>query len=250
MRMMPKKANMKSIDEAASLITAIALDDSHGYAQNNRTGNPDYDCSYLIRDVLIKAGFDITFTWTGNMENDLLAHGFKKLTNVNLASSSQLKRGDILLYHNYASGNGHTAMYVGDGKIVHATSNEFGGVRNGKAGDQTGKEICVANYYNHPWSCVLRYESQDEESHKYYTVKPFDTLWSIARQFNTTIEELVRINNIPDKNKIYTGQVIKLTDDAPIKVETDKDVIKITIEGAKVKNCYMDNNLITIEVGD
>lgn len=241
---------MKSIDEAASLITAIALDDSHGYAQDNRNGNPDYDCSSLIRDVLLKAGFDITFTWTGNMEADLLAHGFKKLTNVNLATSSQLKRGDILLYHNVGSGNGHTAMYVGDGKIVHATSNEYGGVVNGTAGDQTGREICVANYYNHPWSCVLRYEGQDEQPHKYYTVKPFDTLWSIARQFNTTIEKLVELNNIPDKNKIYTGQVLKLFDDAPISVETKNEVIKITIEGANIKNCYMDNNMITIEVGD
>lgn len=241
---------MKSIDEAASLITAIAADDSHGYAQDNRWGNPDYDCSALIRDVLLKAGFDITFTWTGNMEQDLLSHGFKKLSNVNLASSAQLKRGDILLYHNIGSGNGHTAMYVGDGKIVHATSNEFGGVTNGKAGDQTGKEICVANYYNYPWSCVLRYESNDVETHKYYTVKPYDTLWSIARQFNTTIEKLVEINNIPDKNKIYLGQVIKITDDAPLVIETEKELIKVTIEGVRVKNCYLDNNVITIEVGD
>ena len=75
-------------------------------------------------------------------------------------------------------------------------------------------------------------------------------MWSIARQFNTTIEKLVELNNIPDKNKIYTGQVLKLFDDAPISVETKNEVIKIAIEGANVKNCYMDNNVITIEVGD
>ena len=48
-------------------------------------------------------------------------------------------------------------MYIGNGKIVHARINEFGGVTGGKTGDQTGNEIAVTPYRNHPWTYVLRF---------------------------------------------------------------------------------------------
>lgn len=38
-----------------------------------------------------------------------------------------------------------------------------------------------------------------------YFVKEKDTLWNIAKQFKTTIEDIVKINNIEDANKIYPG---------------------------------------------
>jgi LysM repeat protein len=63
-----------------------------------------------------------------------------------------LKRGDILLNEKH-----HTAIYVGDGNIVHASLNEKGGIYGGKTGDQTGKEICVRSYYDRPWDLLLRY---------------------------------------------------------------------------------------------
>ena len=45
---------------------------------------------------------------------------------------------------------------------------------------------------------------------KTYTVKSGDTLSKIAKDNNTTVEKLVKINNIENANLIYTGQVIKL----------------------------------------
>ncbi len=41
-----------------------------------------------------------------------------------------------------------------------------------------------------------------------YVVQKGDTLWSIAKRYNTTIEDLVAINEIEDPNKIYPGQKI------------------------------------------
>ncbi|MCS7286833.1 MAG: LysM peptidoglycan-binding domain-containing protein [Anaerolineae bacterium] len=43
-----------------------------------------------------------------------------------------------------------------------------------------------------------------------YTVKWGDTLESIAYRFGTTVEELVRINNLANPNLIYIGQVLKV----------------------------------------
>ena len=47
----------------------------------------------------------------------------------------------------------------------------------------------------------------------YYTVVAGDTLWGIAKKYNTTYQELARINNIPNPNLIYVGQKIKVGDD-------------------------------------
>lgn len=45
---------------------------------------------------------------------------------------------------------------------------------------------------------------------KTYAVKYGDTLSKIAKENNTTVEKLVALNNIKNKNLIYVGQIIKL----------------------------------------
>ena len=39
-----------------------------------------------------------------------------------------------------------------------------------------------------------------------YFVKSGDTLWKVAKKFRSTIEDIARVNNIEDVNKIYPGQ--------------------------------------------
>ncbi|MBY6788281.1 N-acetylmuramoyl-L-alanine amidase [Clostridium botulinum] len=48
------------------------------------------------------------------------------------------------------------------------------------------------------------------ENQVYYNVVNGDTLCKIASKFNTTVEKLVDINGIKDKNKIYVGQDIRI----------------------------------------
>ena len=43
-----------------------------------------------------------------------------------------------------------------------------------------------------------------------YTVQSGDTLSAIAKQYKTTYQELAEYNNIPDPNKIFTGQTIQV----------------------------------------
>ena len=49
--------------------------------------------------------------------------------------------------------------------------------------------------------------TNDEE---YYIVKYGDTLWAISRRFNTTVERLVALNNIANKNLINVGQKLRV----------------------------------------
>lgn len=130
-------------------MVAIANDDSHGYDQEYRWGERgDYDCSSLVITALRQAGFSTGWaTYTGNMRSALTSRGFVWITDF-----SQLRPGDILLNEKF-----HTAVFMGDGKLVHAAGNEFASATGGRPGDQTGREIYVRNYYWRPWDGFLRY---------------------------------------------------------------------------------------------
>ncbi len=144
---------MDPVEKYTQEAIQIANDNSHGYSQTNRNGNPDYDCSSLVCSVVQNAGIPVKTngaSYTGNMYPAFMKSGFTDETrNVNLATGSGLKRGDILL-----NKIKHTAIYLGGGQIVHARSDDG----HSEAGDQTGREICTQGYWNYPWDAVLRYE--------------------------------------------------------------------------------------------
>lgn len=54
-----------------------------------------------------------------------------------------------------------------------------------------------------------------------YTVVKGDNLTRIAKKFDTTVSAIAELNNLPNPNKIYVGQVLKIPD-APIKEEPVK----------------------------
>ena len=145
------------IEKAISWMEDTANDDSHGYCQDHRWGSDgDYDCSSAVITAWENAGVPVKTkgaTYTGNMLGVFMANGFEVVTNdVNLATGSGLKRGDVLLNTTH-----HTAMYCGNGKEVEASINEKGTAHGGKPGDQTGKEFLIRDYRNYPWTHVLRY---------------------------------------------------------------------------------------------
>lgn len=61
---------------------------------------------------------------------------------VNLKTGAGMIRGDVLI--NKAD---HAAVYIGEGRLVHARSGEG----NTIPGDQSGNEIRTQEYFNFPW---------------------------------------------------------------------------------------------------
>ena len=51
----------------------------------------------------------------------------------------------------------YVTMTTSPVKISNSGSDENGNYKNGKAGDQTGKEWRIRDWYNYPWNCVLRH---------------------------------------------------------------------------------------------
>lgn len=48
-------------------------------------------------------------------------------------------------------------LSTGTHYISNSGSDENGGIKGGKAGDQSGKEWCLKKWYVRPWTCVLRF---------------------------------------------------------------------------------------------
>lgn len=181
---------MNQIEKAVRFMVDTALDDTHGYDQQHRNG-PDYDCSSLVGTALHEAGFDVSpFSWTGNLEPQLRKCGF-------VDCKKPWRAGDIHL-----TPGKHVAMSINSQAIVHASINELGKVTGGKTGDQTGKEICIRDYYEHNggWALHLRYPGEEKE------VSPLKSDETIAREviagkWGNGVERVVKLTSagyVPD----------------------------------------------------
>lgn len=163
--------------EAIAQVADHIIDhDAHGYDQPNRAGDGtkeritltsgevvtihggDYDCSEMVRQCCaavgcLPDGYFASYMWTGNEHQMLTTHGFKQIP---VKTARWMQRGDILLR------DGHTEVYLGNGMQGGARGNEFGGIKNGKKGDQTGREIMRSAYDPSRWSRAYRWAGPEK----------------------------------------------------------------------------------------
>lgn len=135
---------------------------------------------------------------------------------------SNLKVGDIIkqgeIYYNegtkgFTTGN-HIHLAIGKGKFTGSGwyENEYGyWCINNQIDVYKGlfllDTVKIINDGGYKW---IKTSTLTEANYIIYTVVRGDTLWGIARRYNTTVDELVRLNNIKNKNLIYVGQKIKV----------------------------------------
>jgi SH3 domain-containing YSC84-like protein 1 len=118
-------------------------------------------------------------------------------------------------------------LYAGislEGAVV-AVRNEWNGAYYNKPG-VTPTDILIRKDVSNPGSAKLiaavskaaggakqaepKKAAPSEGGGKYYEVKSGDSLYEIAKKHGTTVDELVKLNNIKDKKHIYPGQKLLL----------------------------------------
>lgn len=87
--------------------------------------------------------------------------------------------------------------------IAHASLGEGGQTRGGKAGDQTGNEVCIRSWYSKPWGFVIRFtdpimreklakcmENAAANNHIGYDQNQRNTLLKYARKYNYDVSRV------------------------------------------------------------
>lgn len=138
----------------------------------------------------------------------------------NLKVGKIIKQGDIYYDEGrkgYTTGN-HIHLAIGKGKFLGSGwyQNQYGNYVINNQYDVykalylfNGVKIINDGGYNFIRTDLLK----ESEKQNTYVVKSGETLYGIARKFNTTVSELARINNIVNVNLIYPGQIILLNGD-------------------------------------
>ena len=133
--------NLTRINIACKFVFDTANDNSHGYTQGSgRVGPTDYDCSGLVSEALMRAGYPLGGHWdTASLPSHLEKCGFRRRA----YKRGTLKRGSVEIRPKTSTRGGHVALCIdSDNQVItEAYINEFGGTTGGRPGDQTGNEI-------------------------------------------------------------------------------------------------------------
>ena len=89
---------------------------------------------------------------------------------------------------------------------------EYGFLDN--ANDASRLKSNYKEYADAVIEAVLDYKNIPYEKTGYYTVKKGDSLWSIAKNYNTSVNELKELNNLTS-NSLSIGQQLKLPTETP-----------------------------------
>lgn len=132
---------------------------------------------------------------------------FKKLGAWVEADTYTPKAGDYIYYDWHDNGKGDNKGYADHVGIVVSVSGSTIKVIEGNKDEAVAyREIKVNAKYIRGYG-VPKYASKAKSL---YAVKSGDTLSKIAKENGTTVDTLVNLNRLKDRDLIYIGQILKL----------------------------------------
>ena len=100
------------------------------------------------------------------------------------------------------------------------------------------------SYANAVARAILEYAGIIYDQEGTYTVKAGDSLWSIAKKYNTTVDEIKKINNLQN-NLLSVGQILKI----PVETsESEEYKIYIVKKGDTLYSIARNNNITVDEL--
>lgn len=169
------------------------------YYQRRLPSNPNLDYYYVLREtpnnesIIVEYGFaDSTGDDVKQLKNNWpdLAEAVVK----SLATYIGVPYTPVLTENTYIVKSGDTLWSIA--RKFNITVNELKSLNN-----LTSNALSIGQ--------VLKVK-EEETSPNTYTVKSGDTLWSIARKFNLSVEQLKAMNNLTSSS-LSIGQVLKIS---------------------------------------
>lgn len=214
----------------------LSRKEKNKYTQSSKrtqVGSGYGDCSSTVRWCYQQVlGVDIGINTEAQIKSKKLEDVKVTIKN-GIPDENKLMKADLLYFRgndtSRTKGVGHVEMYIGDGKLLGHGSGTGPTEKNMKSYCKY-MQSTKCNNGNRGLICVRRLSDDVKTSNtttntskpvnntttvslkEYYTVQKGDTLSKIARKFNTTVNKLVEMNNIKNKNLIIIGQKICVID--------------------------------------
>lgn len=117
-------------------------------------------------------------------------------------------------------------------KIGHASSDEERKAHGGKAGDQTGGEVCIRSWYSSPWDAVLRFKDAAKAE------KAAKAMEAACANNNIGYDQYAR-NTLNDKAKAVGYDLAAITEPC----ETDcSALVSVCAQAAGINIPYISGN--------
>ena len=171
-----------------------------------------FDCICLVKGILWGWNADQSKVYGGavyksNGVPDVGADGvLAYLKNVS-SDFKGIKPGELVWM------SGHVGIYMGEGKVIECTPKWTNDVQYSNLGNLGYTNGHTRYWKKHGFLPWVEYEevSAPQEDKVYYTVKKGDTLSKIAKEYKTTVQNILALNPaITNPNKIYVGQKVRV----------------------------------------
>lgn len=121
--------------------------------------------------------------------------------------------GDAVAWRKYANATIYSPVEEKPSEPVKKSNEELANeVLEGKwgNGEERKQKLTDAGYDYQAIQDIVNNKLGINKAEEYYTIKKGDNLTKIAKKYNTSVDQLVKWNNIKNKNLIYAGDKIRV----------------------------------------
>lgn len=152
-----------------------------------------YDCAGLIKSYWMSDYGTNNVKYNKKYDKDAYGITIGNATEIgNIENIPEIP--GLLLYM-----KGHCGIYIGNNQVIECTSNE-------KYVKRSGGGVGITKLTDRKWEKWVKSKWLNYENSNYYIVKQGDTLTKISKLFNVSVDDIVKTNNIKNKNLIYINQ--------------------------------------------
>ena len=190
---------------------AVLLDDTATVPPVEQPENPDQGEGEGGNEQPTTNTMEITIQW-GDTLSDLAIQyhtTVAELVRLNdIQNPNLIYAGETLIVPSANEQTGQNQVYtVKRGDTLSEIAMKYGTTVQAIARDNN---ISNVNLIYPGQKLVIKDTCRYDCGHRIYTVKPGDSLWTIARRYNTTIANIVRLNRIQNPRLIYPGQIFRI----------------------------------------